>query len=68
MTIPIITNAYVTMLHHSTFQESLKEGVDIHQKLIKNYFYYDVLMTNLIDIYAKFGIIHKAHELFNKNN
>lgn len=46
------------MLHHSNFQESLKEGVDIHKKIIKSDFYFDVVMTALIDMYAKFGIMH----------
>lgn len=47
------------MLHHSSFQASSKEGVDIHKKIISG-FHYDVVMTALIDMYDKFWIMHKA--------
>ncbi|KAH9323326.1 hypothetical protein KI387_017965 [Taxus chinensis] len=46
---------------------ALEQGMDIHQRIIDSGFLSDVVVSNaLIDMYAKCGSIHKAHELFDK--
>ncbi|XP_057862808.2 pentatricopeptide repeat-containing protein At3g12770-like [Cryptomeria japonica] len=46
---------------------ALEQGTEIHQSLIEKGFLSDVVVVNaLIDMYAKCGCIHKAHELFCK--
>ncbi|XP_057848233.2 pentatricopeptide repeat-containing protein At2g13600-like [Cryptomeria japonica] len=45
----------------------LEEGMDIHQSIIEKGFLSDAVVGNaLVDMYAKCGSIHKAHELFDK--
>ncbi|XP_057848354.2 pentatricopeptide repeat-containing protein At4g02750-like [Cryptomeria japonica] len=46
---------------------ALEQGMEIHQRIIKTGFSLDiVVVTTLIDMYAKCGSIQKAHELFDK--
>ncbi|XP_057842691.2 pentatricopeptide repeat-containing protein At4g21065-like [Cryptomeria japonica] len=47
--------------------EALEQGMETHQKVIKRGFLSDVvLLTALIDMYAKCGSVQKSHILFNK--
>ncbi|XP_057833194.2 pentatricopeptide repeat-containing protein At2g13600-like [Cryptomeria japonica] len=46
---------------------SVEQGMEIHQKIIERGILWDVVvMTALIDMYAKCGRLQKAHELFDK--
>ncbi|XP_059067789.1 pentatricopeptide repeat-containing protein At2g13600-like [Cryptomeria japonica] len=45
---------------------ALKQGMAIHQKIIKNGFFEDAIMNSLIDMYAKCASIQKARVLFDK--
>ncbi|XP_057815488.2 pentatricopeptide repeat-containing protein At2g13600-like [Cryptomeria japonica] len=44
----------------------LEHGTEIHQKVIESGFLSDVVVTALIDMYAKCGNIQKARKLFDK--
>ncbi|XP_057832590.1 pentatricopeptide repeat-containing protein At2g13600 [Cryptomeria japonica] len=45
----------------------LKQGVNIHQSIIKGGFLSDVVVANaMLDMYAKCGSMHMARELFDK--
>ncbi|XP_057858599.2 pentatricopeptide repeat-containing protein At2g27610-like [Cryptomeria japonica] len=46
---------------------ALEQGMDIHQSITEGGFLSDVVVaTALVDMYAKCGIIDKAHQLFDK--
>lgn len=46
---------------------ALEEVMDIHQRVVENYFVSNVVVVkSLIGMYATCGIIQKAWELFNK--
>ncbi|KAH9323330.1 hypothetical protein KI387_017969 [Taxus chinensis] len=46
---------------------TLEQGMEIHQKVIECRFSSNILaVTSLIDMYVKFGSIHKARDLFDK--
>ncbi|XP_057848023.2 pentatricopeptide repeat-containing protein At2g03880, mitochondrial isoform X2 [Cryptomeria japonica] len=46
---------------------TLETGIEIHQKVIESGFFLDVMVvTSLIDMYAKCGSVQKAHNLFDK--
>ncbi|XP_057871105.2 pentatricopeptide repeat-containing protein At2g35030, mitochondrial [Cryptomeria japonica] len=46
---------------------ALRQGMEIHEKIVRNGFQCDVTVVNaLIDMYAKCGSIQKAWELFDK--
>ncbi|XP_057831605.2 pentatricopeptide repeat-containing protein At1g09410, mitochondrial [Cryptomeria japonica] len=45
----------------------VKQGMEIHQRIIECRYWSDVVVvTALIDMYAKCGSLHKAHRLFDK--
>jgi len=43
---------------------ALEEGMDIHQRVVENCFSSNVVVVNAV--YAKYGRIHKAGEIFDK--
>ncbi|XP_057815481.1 pentatricopeptide repeat-containing protein At4g30700 [Cryptomeria japonica] len=45
---------------------ALAQGMEIHQRVIESGFVSDVVVTALMDMYAKCGIIQKAVKLFKK--
>ncbi|XP_057815490.1 pentatricopeptide repeat-containing protein At2g13600 [Cryptomeria japonica] len=47
---------------------AFEQGMEIHQKIIESRCLSDVVVNALIDMYAKCGSIHKAHQLFNKRH
>ncbi|XP_057852607.1 pentatricopeptide repeat-containing protein At1g08070, chloroplastic [Cryptomeria japonica] len=60
------SSTYVSILPACAKLGALEEGIEIHQKIIENRLMSDVVVTALIDMYAKCGSIHKARELFDK--
>lgn len=47
--------------------DSVNEGIEIHEEIIRSGFEFDVPVANaLIDMYGKCGLIEKARELFDK--
>ncbi|XP_057848095.2 pentatricopeptide repeat-containing protein At3g09040, mitochondrial [Cryptomeria japonica] len=61
------SSTYASILPTCAKFESLKPGIEIHQKIIKNGFLsYIVVATALIDMYTKCGSLQKAQELFDK--
>ncbi|XP_057842696.1 pentatricopeptide repeat-containing protein At3g53360, mitochondrial [Cryptomeria japonica] len=59
------SSTFASILTACTKLGVLVQGMQIHQKVIKTGFLSDVVVvTALIDIYAKCGSIQKAHELF----
>ncbi|XP_057871438.2 pentatricopeptide repeat-containing protein DOT4, chloroplastic isoform X2 [Cryptomeria japonica] len=56
---------FTSILPACAKMEALEEGMEIHQKIIKSGFSFDVvIVTTLIDMYAKCGSIRKAQNLF----
>ncbi|XP_057870136.2 pentatricopeptide repeat-containing protein At2g13600 [Cryptomeria japonica] len=48
-------------------ERDLKHGEEVHQRMVESGVFLDaVLMTALIDMYAKCGRIHKARQMFDK--
>ncbi|KAH9293476.1 hypothetical protein KI387_041319 [Taxus chinensis] len=61
------SSTFVSILPACAKMGALEEGMDIHQKIIENGYLSDVVVvTSLIDMYAKCGSMHEAQELFNK--
>ncbi|XP_059065244.1 pentatricopeptide repeat-containing protein At1g08070, chloroplastic [Cryptomeria japonica] len=59
-------STFATILPACAKLGALKQGMDIHQKIIEREFSSDVVLTALIDMYAKCGNLQKAQELFYK--
>ncbi|XP_057826496.2 pentatricopeptide repeat-containing protein At2g13600 [Cryptomeria japonica] len=61
------STTFASILPVCTKVGALRNGMDIHQRIIKNGFLSDVvLVSTLTDMYAKCGSIHEARELFEK--
>ncbi|XP_057870779.1 putative pentatricopeptide repeat-containing protein At1g68930 isoform X2 [Cryptomeria japonica] len=58
---------FVSILPACAKMGALEQGVEIHQSIIESGFLSDVVVVSaLVDMYAKCGRIHKARELFDK--
>lgn len=58
-----VTFSYILIV--CTTIRVLKEGMDIHQKVVENGFVSNIVVVSvLIDMYEKYGRIHNAQELF----
>ncbi|XP_057865965.2 pentatricopeptide repeat-containing protein At2g13600 [Cryptomeria japonica] len=61
------STTYATILPLCAKMGALQQGIEIHQKIIEHGFLLDVVVvTMLIDMYAKCGRIQKACKLFDK--
>ncbi|XP_057848029.2 pentatricopeptide repeat-containing protein At3g26782, mitochondrial [Cryptomeria japonica] len=59
------STTFVVILPVCSKIEALEQGMEIHQRIMEGGFLADaVVVTSLIDMYAKCGSIQKAHELF----
>ncbi|XP_057847917.1 pentatricopeptide repeat-containing protein At2g13600-like isoform X2 [Cryptomeria japonica] len=60
-----ISTTYVAILTACVQMEALKQGIEIHQIIIESGLLSNsVIVTALIDVYAKCGSLYKAHKLF----
>ncbi|XP_059067788.1 pentatricopeptide repeat-containing protein At2g03880, mitochondrial-like [Cryptomeria japonica] len=59
------SSTFVSILPSCAKLGSFDQGMEINQKIIENGFLSDMVVTALIDMYAKCASIHKSHELFN---
>jgi pentatricopeptide repeat protein len=58
---------FVSILPACSNLAALEQGIEIHEKIIRSGFQFDVVVLNaLIDMYAKCGCLEKARELFDK--
>ncbi|XP_057848006.1 pentatricopeptide repeat-containing protein At3g26782, mitochondrial-like [Cryptomeria japonica] len=58
---------FANILPACTKMGALKQGMEIHERIIERGFLTeDVLVTSMVDMYAKCGSIHKARELFDR--
>ncbi|XP_059066769.1 pentatricopeptide repeat-containing protein At3g24000, mitochondrial [Cryptomeria japonica] len=62
-----VSATYASILPACGKLGALKQGMDIHQSIIENGFLSDVVVVSaVVDMYAKCGSIHMARQLFDK--
>ena len=61
------STTFASILPACATMGSLEEGMDIHERVVENGFASNIVVVSaLIDIYAKCGRIHKTRKLFDK--
>ncbi|XP_057833070.2 pentatricopeptide repeat-containing protein At3g16610 isoform X2 [Cryptomeria japonica] len=59
------STTFVSILPACAQMGALEQGTAVHQSIIESGFFLDIIVGNaLVDMYAKCGSMHKAHELF----
>ncbi|KAH9288068.1 hypothetical protein KI387_032185 [Taxus chinensis] len=61
------STTFASILPACAKMKALEQGMEIHQSIMERGILSDAVLANaLVDMYAKCGSIHKAHELFDK--
>ncbi|XP_057815485.1 pentatricopeptide repeat-containing protein At4g30700 isoform X2 [Cryptomeria japonica] len=60
------TSTFASILPACAKLGALEQGTEIHRKVLESGFLSDIIVTALVDMYAKCGSIEKAFDLFEK--